>query len=577
LLVLALVLPIWSFGLFYRGIWMPDEPREYDVAYHMLQSGDLVTPRLAGEAFLEKPPLAYWAQSAGMRAFGVSIATARLPNLLWATLTLLSIGMLAGDLAPARLRNQAALVAALVCGTMILVLYVQIWLATDAPLVAMTAAALLSAWRLAHAETSRQEVGWSLLLGAALAGAFLAKSGFGLLVPALTMMGWLSWERRLQQLRRWRWWATAGWFALFAGGWLMALALQPGGREQVHALLWDNLVARFLPVHSNAVYELGHRSPHWTFLLLLPVYVVPWTFAMLGAARWGIDSLRRPAALTSAVRFCIASVVPSCIVLLLSRTARDIYFAPALLCLPVLLALWLTTRSDHFTDSEQSLLRWTRRTLEILAALIACAAAILLILTGIHNVPLAAFVALIAFVLVGTHLSLRATHRSLHGILAATEVFILAVGTFEVLAFPTIDRAENLGALVIEAAPKLKTGRVALYCGDETIRATLDYAIGLRLQNVCATEAAERLLRDHGDYQFLVELAPARSAQRIKELFPSLDTSRWKFGNPRTVKRVSDLAGLGLQPTARWSVPGGRKYALYGRAHPGAGRCSRYQ
>jgi hypothetical protein len=71
---LALLIPIWIIGLFGRGIWSPDEPREYDIAYNMLRSGDLVVPQLAGAPFVEKPPLAYWVQSASMGLFGPSIA-----------------------------------------------------------------------------------------------------------------------------------------------------------------------------------------------------------------------------------------------------------------------------------------------------------------------------------------------------------------------------------------------------------------------------------------------------------------------------------------------------------------------
>jgi 4-amino-4-deoxy-L-arabinose transferase-like glycosyltransferase len=165
LLVLALMLPIWSIGIFDRGMWTPDEPREYDIAYNMLQTGDLITPRLAGEPFLEKPPLSYWAQSASMSLLKPSIATARLPNLLWAALTALCIGMLAGDMVGEEDRHRAALIAALATGTTYLALLVQIWLATDAPLLAMTAVALLSTWRLAHAKSALQELRWSLLLG----------------------------------------------------------------------------------------------------------------------------------------------------------------------------------------------------------------------------------------------------------------------------------------------------------------------------------------------------------------------------------------------------------------------------
>jgi 4-amino-4-deoxy-L-arabinose transferase-like glycosyltransferase len=65
---------------------MPDEPREYDIAINMLKDGDWVVPHLAGDAFLQKPPLAYWLQSASLHALGASEAAARLPSLLWAML-----------------------------------------------------------------------------------------------------------------------------------------------------------------------------------------------------------------------------------------------------------------------------------------------------------------------------------------------------------------------------------------------------------------------------------------------------------------------------------------------------------
>lgn len=566
LLALALLLPVWSIGLFDRGIWTPDEPREYDIAFNMLQSGDLIVPRLAGEPFLEKPPLAYWLQSASMRVLGPSIAAARLPNLLYAALVVLCIGMLAGDLAGERHRSHAAFIAAVVCATMSVVLQAQIWLATDAALIAMTATALLSIWRLAHAEEGwRRQLGWSLLLGASLAGAVLAKNASGLLVPGLTILGWLAWERRLQQLLHWRWWAAAGLLMLLAGGWLLALAQQPGGRGLLQALLWDNVLARFAPVQVHGNYDLGHRSAHWPFLLLLPVYVIPWTFAVLAAARWGIRSLRNATPFTSAIRFGIVATVPAYILLLVSRTARGVYFAPVLLSVPILVALWLMSIADHATDSEPALLRLTRRTLLVLAGVFAVAAALVAALTRLQDVSAIALTAPIA-VVVAIRLCLRATPRSSQPVLAAIGVFLLALTTLQVLAFPAINRSQGLGSLVAAAGPQLKSRPVALYCGDETIRATLDYTIGLRPQNVCSIEAAADLLAQRDDQQFLVQLARPRSAQRMTELFPSLHAIYSKIRSPRKVRRVADLEGMGLQQTAHWSVPGGRKYALYGRA-----------
>jgi 4-amino-4-deoxy-L-arabinose transferase len=573
LLALLLLLPIWGLGALNRDIWTPDEPREYDIAYNMLQSGDLVTPRLAGEPFLEKPPLSYWVQSTSMRALGPSITAARLPNLLWAALTVLCIGLLAGDMASERNRGQAALIAALTCGTMLLVQQVQIWLATDAPLLAMTAASLLSAWRLAHAAQWRQQLAWSFLLGTCLAAAFLTKNGFGLMVPCLTLAGWMIWDRRLKQLLQWRWWAAAAWFGVFAGSWLIALYREPNGPELLHTLLWDNLAGRFVPMETTA--DLGHQSAHWTYLLLIPVYAIPWTFALLAAARWSVDSTRRPPELTSGVRFCIASVVLSCSLLVISNTARGVYFAPALLGLPVLLSLWLTDLSATPTPFERSMLGLTRHTLRVLAVLFAVAVLLIVTLSGARAVSLYALLlimALIALLLIGTRLARQASPQAAMGIVGATGLFLASLGVLEIVAFPTLDRVQDLAGIVAAAEPTLKSGPVATYCGDETIRATLDHAIDLRLQDVCGTEEAERLLRQHDDQQFLVLLAPPRGAQRLSELFPNLDVSRMHAKPPRSVQRLVDLESLGLQPVAQWSAPGGRKYALYGKPEPHATR-----
>lgn len=566
LLVLLLLLPIWSVGLFHRGIWMPDEPREYAIGYDMLTQGDLLIPRLAGDPFLEKPPLEYWAQSASMHLFGVSVAAARLPNMLWALLAALCIGMLAGDLAPGNRRTQAAVLAALTFGTMLLALQVQMWLATDAPLVAMTAAALLSAWRLMHARTKLPQLGYGAILGVSLAGAFLAKNGFGLLVPILAVLGWLTWERRLRCLLQWPLWAAAGWFALCVAPWLIALVNQPGGLGHLHVLLWDNLVTRFLPVNASADYDLGHQGSGWKFLLRLPIYVIPWTLAWVAAASWSLRILRMPSRMRSAVRFCIAATLPACLVLLLSRTGRDVYFTPALLGGSVLLSLWLTACADSFSRVDRLMLVVTERSMQVLVVLLVVAAIGLIALLGFDRFSLAVMLASAASVLVGTYLARQGSDPALRSMIATTGVFLVALGLFEVAVFPMIDRAENVGALVVQAEARLRSGRVALYCGDETIRATLDYAIGLRPQNVCKPSSVARLLREHADQEFLVEVQPPASVERIEELFPTVDTSRWKSKSQVSAPaRLADLNGLDLQPLADWSVAGGRRYALYGR------------
>lgn len=65
-----------------RPLNVPDEGRYAEVAREMLRSGDLVTPRLDGVPFLDKPPLFYWLEAASFAAFGVHPWSARLVTAL---------------------------------------------------------------------------------------------------------------------------------------------------------------------------------------------------------------------------------------------------------------------------------------------------------------------------------------------------------------------------------------------------------------------------------------------------------------------------------------------------------------
>src|SRR6185437_12985403 len=130
-IVVALA-PIWLICVLDRGLWTPDEPREADIAWRMSQQSDRTLPELAGTPFLEKPPLSYWMSAGGIGLFGDSPAAARSPNILYAILTALAVGTLAFAMS----EGAAAVVAALVAGTGIIVFRVTVWLAPDACLLA---------------------------------------------------------------------------------------------------------------------------------------------------------------------------------------------------------------------------------------------------------------------------------------------------------------------------------------------------------------------------------------------------------------------------------------------------------
>src|ERR1700690_3025965 len=112
----AALLLIWCVGMFGRGYWTPDEPREADISWRMSWQPNPAVPLLAGEAFCEKPPLTYWLAGASMRLFGAAGWAARLPNLFYAIVTTLSVAWLTRRLAG----SVAAAVAAAASATFLL-------------------------------------------------------------------------------------------------------------------------------------------------------------------------------------------------------------------------------------------------------------------------------------------------------------------------------------------------------------------------------------------------------------------------------------------------------------------------
>ena len=118
-LALGLAMVLCFAGIGTHALWSPDEPTGAAVGRAMLESGDLIVPRLNGVPFLEKPPLYWWAQVAVFRLFGVSDTTARVPSALFGGLALLTawaLGRLWGT-------ERQGLLALCVLGTTLLLLF----------------------------------------------------------------------------------------------------------------------------------------------------------------------------------------------------------------------------------------------------------------------------------------------------------------------------------------------------------------------------------------------------------------------------------------------------------------------
>ena len=284
--VLLLLVPIACVGLFGRVYYTPDEPREASLVASMLAQPHKALPELDGHPFAEKPPLLYWLGAASVHEFGATPAAARLPNLAYLLVTALALGALAGRAAG----PTAGFATAIVAVTALQLYQVLIWLATDAPLVAGVAIALLGCYTGLTATGARERALGYLGFNLGLAVAFFAKGFAGWLVPIPAFVLVVVVERRWRELVRAELWLGALLLVLAIGAWVYAVDHLPLGRESLKVMFWYNLVGRALPLEAppEFAYATGHQNSFGKYFIELPLYLLPWIALALAAARRGL-------------------------------------------------------------------------------------------------------------------------------------------------------------------------------------------------------------------------------------------------------------------------------------------------
>jgi 4-amino-4-deoxy-L-arabinose transferase-like glycosyltransferase len=582
-LVSAALLAIWCVGVLGRGFWTPDEPREADIAWRMSWQTDKAVPLLAGEAFCEKPPLTYWLAAVPIRFLGTAAWAARLPNLLYAAITALCVGLLARRSAG----HLAGVVAAAAVGTFLLSYQVAIWLATDAPLLAATSVALLGAYQGFYAGSSLPRLRGYLLMHAALGVGFLSKSAAAWVVPALALVALAAWEKRWRELFRWELYAGLLLQAAMILGWIWSVYVGPDGSAHLKVFFWNNLVGRFTRINApdELQYAAAHRNSPGKYLIELPLYLAPWTLLVVAALRRAWLQRKTAVDANRAVRFALAASVPSLAVLSLAATARNIYFAPALPGAALLLAWWAREISEHPE-------RWDIRALRATAGLLLLGVLLFIAALGVAGADAwstmtshAAFIAISAAGLIAaTWLVFRAWSAAGDHVPRALGSLFLAYCALLVgpasQVYARVDAWQDLESLA-RSMEKDAAGRpLILFVPDETTRAIIDMYARTAVTLIPGPVDDGAILRVRAALQaapqsLVVAQIPARTRNLAHELAQ-------RFGHPQNAPappsgtgqpppgteqstlamQLPWAAAARLRMVGAYSLPNGRSYAL---------------
>lgn len=174
---LALLCFTWlATGLTGHDPWKPDEAYSFGLVYHILQSGDWLVPTLAGEPFLDKPPLFYMVAAAFAKLFSPLLPLhdgARLASGFFIGLTLIFAGFSGRELFG---KNHGWATAIILIGCLGMLVNAHL-LSTDLGLLAGWAMMLYG-----YALNPRRPLLAGLLLGTGLGIGFMTK---GFIAPVL--------------------------------------------------------------------------------------------------------------------------------------------------------------------------------------------------------------------------------------------------------------------------------------------------------------------------------------------------------------------------------------------------------
>lgn len=332
--IVVTIFVAWLFaGLLGHDPWKPDEAQTFGIVYEMVQTGGWVVPKLAGEPFLENPPLYYLVAASFAKFFAPLLPLhdgARLATGFFLLLTLTFTALTGRELYG---RGYGVVSAVILIGCLGLLVHAH-QIITDAALLAAVAIAL---YGLALASRGRLRGGF--WLGTGIGIGFFAQGVFAPLVFALVAIAlpicFRSWRARPYFLCL----AVA---AIAAAPWL---ALWPYALHRQAPMLFNV----WLETNAINLFDLKPSALAY-YLSILPWYAWPalplalWSLWHGRAAGWGNAGVHLP----------VVSFIVMLLTLSVAATASEIYALPLL----VPLALLASTSANSLRRGAANALDW---------------------------------------------------------------------------------------------------------------------------------------------------------------------------------------------------------------------------
>jgi 4-amino-4-deoxy-L-arabinose transferase-like glycosyltransferase len=351
------------------------------IARNMLTSGDWVTARLDGVAYLEKAPLIYWMMAASYKIFGVHDWAARIPIAISAV----CLALLTTAFGVWAFGRRPGFYAGLCMATCIGIFLFTRILIPDVMLTCTITLAMLAFLRVLDEEEENPQL-WAFILAASLGVGLLFKSLVGVVFPIAGAVLYLLFTKQFFSLRTWkRLRPISGFFIamLIAAPWHVIATLRNppyfslsmhSGPGEYHGFLWfyfiNEQLLRFLNLRYPRDYNTVPRLLFWGFHFL---WLFPWSVYLPAIAKLSFKPVDR-AGRARLLALCWTGFL---LVFFTFSTTQEYYSMPCYPALALLLGSAMATGSD-----------WIRRGTRTLAVIAACAGiACIAIFFAVRHVP----------------------------------------------------------------------------------------------------------------------------------------------------------------------------------------------
>lgn len=251
----------------------PDEARYTEIPREMVETGELLVPRLNGVIYIEKPPLFYWLQASSIKLFGVNEGAARFWNAFFASITCMMV-YVAGHVLYSRRTGWMA--AAILFSSMLFYAMAH-FITLDMTLSTFMTCSLL--FLLMGLERDEDVTRRCLFYGSYVCAglALLTKGLVGILIPGSIFVIWIIMTRRFVVLKH---------IYLISGLALFLAIVLPW-----HVMMQERVPEFFdfyiVGQHFKRYLTLAEKryQPIWFFIPILFAGLLPWTFFCIQALK----------------------------------------------------------------------------------------------------------------------------------------------------------------------------------------------------------------------------------------------------------------------------------------------------